>query len=588
MDNELNNFLVDSYVKKNSRKEESKNPDSPQKIPSFSELGGIDNIVGDLFGKIINPFKNRELYVKFDIPYVRGILICGPSGCGKSTIIDALIAEMDINSIQISATDFISNMTGGSEAKIRQLFKKAHEKSPCLIIIDHVDILAGKRENSSRELDKRLLYQLANCMDDVHKNSNADIIVIGMTNDITSIDPSMRRFGRFGYEIKINIPDEKGRYDILQKLFSNRVLDADVQLMEISRKTPGFLVADLKALFQGTIFVAFNRCLSLHERRIKENSSEMCESYNNFQELIISKNDFSTALLHVQPSAKREGFAIASGISWNDIGALQSIRQTLDRSVIYPLKYPELYRSMGLKVPVGILLWGPPGCGKTLVAKAIANESHLNFISVKGPELLNKFLGESERAIRVLFERARLSAPCVIFFDEIDALCPKRNLENDTAASRVVNQLLTEMDGLEDRGMVFIMCASNRPELIDSAIRRPGRVDKLLYVGLPDADERLQILKTLLRNVPYDQLINLEEIANDMWTLNFSGADLASLVREATIISLSEYINENEISKDNCNVIINEYHFMAAFKTVRPSITLSEKQHYERLHDIFK
>lgn len=395
------------------------------------------------------------------------------------------------------------------------------------------------------------------------------VMVIGATNRPDALDPALRRAGRFDREIALTIPNEAARRRILQVLCQRMRLSGSLDLATIARNTPGFVGADLKALTQEAAAVTIKRLIAMAEQERSNPShppeqDEMTEEAGGAKDpsphlsagvlaaelVAVEVEDFAIALKKIQPSAKREGFAIVPNTRWEDIGALQYVRSELRMAVVEPLRHPEKFAAVGLTAPAGVLLWGPPGCGKTLLAKAVANESHSNFISVKGPELLSKYVGESERAVRQVFERARHSAPCIVFFDELDALCPRRRNDESDVAARVVNQLLTEMDGLEDRRQVFILAATNRPDMIDPAMMRPGRLDKLLYVNLPDDQERGEILRAVGRATPWAPDVDLVAVARDPRCEAFSGADLAALVREASMAAVRESIEGEAIQED--------------------------------------
>jgi ribosome biogenesis ATPase len=410
------------------------------------------------------------------------------------------------------------------------------------------------------------------------------VVVIGATNRPDAIDSALRRAGRFDREIAIGIPDEGARESILRVLAQKLRLDGDFEFVRIAKKTSGYVGADLNALTQEAASIAVSRILDsvMDTERL---------SQEQLDRLSITMNDFEAALKVVQPSAKREGFAMVPDVSWDDIGALEELRKELTMAIALPIACPTLFKSVGLSAPMGVLLFGPPGCGKTLVAKAVANQSGASFISIKGPELLNKYVGESERGIRLLFQRARSSTPCVIFFDELDALCPKRGNggpSSDSVSERVVNQLLTEMDGLDGRKQVFVIAATNRPDIIDPAMLRPGRLDKLIYVPLPSAEGRLAILSKATRKMPLAQDVNLEEIAASPRCNGFSGADVVSLAREAAQIAIREKTSLLEESFEDVDqdVVISRDHFHQALTRVFPSVSDKQRQRYDSMFSV--
>ncbi|KAI8924693.1 P-loop containing nucleoside triphosphate hydrolase protein [Entophlyctis helioformis] len=549
----------------------------PTPTARLSDLGGMDSIAEDVLQLVAMPLKHPEIYRHLGIDPPRGILLHGPPGCGKTMLAHAIAGEAGVPFISIAAPVVVSGMSGESEKKIREVFDEAKELAPCILFIDEIDAITPKRETAQREMERRIVAQLLTCMDDVSpaKTDYKPVIIIGATNRPDSLDAALRRAGRFDREISI------GR----------------LQFGELARLTPGYVGADLNALtaeagmiavkriFESVEFPAKTPLAVLDTRAADNEDSDMAvddepadagassavatvahgieklltatpsqASIGDFlsarpdqltteelEPLCIVFDDFVEALKKVQPSSKREGFATVPGVSWEDIGALGSVRDELRMAVVEPIRHPEFFVRVGITSPMGVLLYGPPGCGKTLLAKAVANESHCNFISVKGPELLNKYVGESERAVRMVFQRAQASSPCVIFFDELDALCPSRSNEAESqSSSRLVNTLLTEMDGMSGRRQVYVIAATNRPDMIDPAMLRPGRLDKTLYVDLPNAAERRDILVTMTRKTPLSASVDLDAVARHEKADGFSGADLASLVREAAVSALRE------------------------------------------------
>uniref|UniRef100_A0A8P0TLU3 Nuclear valosin-containing protein-like n=1 Tax=Canis lupus familiaris TaxID=9615 RepID=A0A8P0TLU3_CANLF len=540
---------------------------------------------------------------------------------------DATLKELDLPILKVAATEVVSGVSGESEQKLRELFEQAVSNAPCVLFIDEIDAITPKREVASKDMERRIVAQLLTCMDDLNTTAaTARVLVIGATNRPDSLDPALRRAGRFDREICLGIPDEASRERILQTLCRKLRLPETFPFRHLAHLTPGFVGADLMALCREAAMCAVSRVLmTLQEQQptdpemgtlpskggqedrvgtepasetpvlsVQDELQWLLEllrsqdplSEEQLQGLCIEWNDFTVALSSVQPSAKREGFVTVPSVTWADIGALEDIREELTMAILAPVRSPEQFRALGLMTPAGVLLAGPPGCGKTLLAKAVANESGLNFISVKGPELLNMYVGESERAVRQVFQRARSSAPCVIFFDEVDALCPRRSDRETGASVRVVNQLLTEMDGLEARQQVFIMAATNRPDIIDPAILRPGRLDKTLFVGLPPPADRLAILKTITKNgtrPPLDADVNLEALAADLRCDCYSGADLSALVREASICALRQEMMRPKGGGDRGELKVSQKHFEEAFKKVKSSISKKDQVMYEAL-----
>ncbi|XP_061206449.1 nuclear valosin-containing protein-like isoform X5 [Neopsephotus bourkii] len=542
---------------------------------------------------------------------------------------DGTLKELELPMLKVAATEVVSGVSGESEQKLRELFEQAVSNAPCVLFIDEIDAITPKREVASKDMERRIVAQFLTCMDDLNNvAATTQVLVIGATNRPDSLDPALRRAGRFDREIRLGIPDEAAREKILRTLCRKLKLPESFEFHHLARLTPGYVGADLMALCREAAMCTVNRVLIKSEQQEKKhthaggNSAEESMGIGTdilveenakqlelppkdelqrlldllkkqdplpeeqLQKLCIEMNDFIVALSSVQPSAKREGFVTIPDVTWADIGALEDVREELTMAILAPVRNPEQFKALGLTTPAGVLLAGPPGCGKTLLAKAVANESGLNFISVKGPELLNMYVGESERAVRQVFQRARNSAPCVIFFDEVDALCPRRSDRESGASVRVVNQLLTEMDGLENRQQVFIMAATNRPDIIDPAILRPGRLDKTLYVGLPPPEDRLAILKTITKDgtrPPLDTDVSLEEIAYSQHCDCYTGADLSALVREASVCALRQEMALQNTQSKKGEIKISRKHFEEAFKKVKSSVSKKDQIMYEEL-----
>ena len=562
----------------------------------FRDMGGIDACVEEVRELVEAPLRHPEIFQHLNIKPPRGILLHGAPGCGKTLFAKAIAGELQLPFIQISAPSIVSGMSGESEKKLRELFDEAKRLAPCILFLDEIDVITPKRENVSKDMERRIVAQLLTLMDDLASEVMIDkpVIVIGATNRPDSLDPALRRAGRFDREISLGIPDVKARTHILKILTSDLRLCENFDLEQLAKLTPGYVGADLQALttVAGVLAVKriFGQLTGDEDCVVDSVISKFLKSYpeklsdEQLNKLSITMQDFEGGIKKVQPSSKREGFATVPEITWDDIGALSNIREELRMFIVEPIKHPELFAKVGISNPSGVLLWGPPGCGKTLLAKAVASESHCNFISVKGPELLNKYVGESEKGVRQLFTRARLSAPCVIFFDELDALCPKRgNSSDNSTTERVVNQLLTEMDGLEGRKNVYIIAATNRPDIIDRAIMRPGRLDKLVHVRLPDSKERSEILKTLTSKVPLHESVDLLTIAESDKCERFSGADLSSLIREAGISALKQKLSGDWNQSLTQELKILPEHFEMAFQTVHPSVTEKDLRNYESI-----
>ncbi|XP_027497513.1 nuclear valosin-containing protein-like [Corapipo altera] len=611
------------------KKVRSKGPELYRPSVTFEDVGGNDETLKEICKMLIH-IRHPEVYNHLGVVPPRGFLLHGPPGCGKTLLAQAIAGELELPMLKVAATEIVSGVSGESEQKLRELFEQAVSSAPCVLFIDEIDAITPKREVASKDMERRIVAQFLTCMDDLNNvAATTQVLVVGATNRPDSLDPALRRAGRFDREICLGIPDEGAREKILQTLCRKLKLPESFEFRPLARLTPGYVGADLMALCREAAMCTVNRVLiRCEEQRGKhaqaggntaeesmgigtdilvEEGTEQLElppedelqrlldllkkqdplPEEQLQKLCIEMNDFIVALSSVQPSAKREGFVTIPDVTWADIGALEDVREELTMAILAPVRNPEQFKALGLTTPAGVLLAGPPGCGKTLLAKAVANESGLNFISVKGPELLNMYVGESERAVRQVFQRARNSAPCVIFFDEVDALCPRRSDRESGASVRVVNQLLTEMDGLENRQQVFIMAATNRPDIIDPAILRPGRLDKTLYVGLPPPEDRLAILKTITKDgtrPPLGSDVSLEEIAYSQHCDCYTGADLSALVREASICALREEMALQNNQSKKGEIKISRKHFEEAFRKVKSSVSKKDQIMYEELH----
>lgn len=562
---------------------------SPPTHVSLADLGGVDNVIQDLKDLIVLPLFRPDIYMNSRIQPPRGILLHGPPGCGKTMIANALAAELGVPFISLSAPSLVSGMSGESEKALRDHFEEAKKMAPCLVFLDEIDSITPKRENAQREMEKRIVAQLLTCMDQLalEQTGGKAVIILAATNRPDALDPALRRGGRFDKEINLGVPSEAVREQILRALTRQMALSDDFNFRQLANLTPGFVGADLSDLVSTAGSAAIKRFLDT----LKTESNDMdvdisdplvSETVLGLRRLIkrakeppvaetatilITTGDFLTALPKIQPSSKREGFATIPDTRWEDIGALRRVREELLTAIVEPIRSPEKYERVGITAPTGVLLWGPPGCGKTLLAKAVARESRANFISVKGPELLNKYVGESERAVRQVFVRARSSIPCVIFFDELDALVPKRDDSLSESSARVVNTLLTELDGLSNRQGIYVIAATNRPDIIDPAMLRPGRLETLLFVDLPEEAERVEILQTLSHNLS----INFSEAIADVARSceGFSGADLESLLRRAGYAAI----------KRNDSIHVED--FISAQKKIRPSV--GDRGKYDKL-----
>ena len=584
-----NNFNPEKYIFKPNIK--------------LSSLGGMTEIIQRLKELIKNPLKYYYAYKKLNTYPIKGILLCGPPGCGKTTLAYAIGGEFGIPFYKITGPDIISSLSGESEQTIRNLFKSVTESAPSILFIDEIETIIGRREAANKEMERRIVAQIMTCFDDMIGTSEKEfkldkpVFIIGATSKPEFIDSSMRRSGRFDVEIHIGFPSLEMREQMIRSITKINRISPNIDFAEIARKTPGYLAADLQALCRASGHNAINRFIQMTKENNNNDNNDLEEeeniiNYNNIpnkeqeevlEKLFIEQEDFNLALSQIQPTSKREGFSTIPNVSWENVGGLKDLREELYYDIVLPIINPQKLQLVGLSKAAGVLLYGPPGCGKTLLAKAVANEAKANFISIKGPELLNKYVGESERAIRSLFIRAKNSSPCIIFFDELDALVPKRSNENNNSSERVVNQLLTEMDGLEDRKQIFIIAATNRPDIIDPAMLRPGRLDKLLYVPLPDYEDRCSILSTITKNLKLDKDINFDNINNDKRMEGFSGADIAALVREAQLHALKR-LNQKEKENEEINEFnINMSDFEYSLNNILPSVSLNDKKKYENL-----
>ncbi|XP_009573559.1 PREDICTED: nuclear valosin-containing protein-like [Fulmarus glacialis] len=615
VDGEIDSILLKEKVR-------SKRPELYHPSVKFEDVGGNDETLKEICQMLIH-VRHPEVYNHLGVVPPRGFLLHGPPGCGKTLLAQAIAGELELPMLRVAATEVVSGVSGESEQKLRELFEQAVSSAPCILFIDEIDAITPKREVASKDMERRIVAQFLTCMDDLNNvAATTQVLVIGATNRPDSLDPALRRAGRFDREICLGIPDEAAREKILRTLCRKLKLPESFEFHHLARLTPGYVGADLMALCREAAMCTVNRVLTKSEKQKRKhihaggNTAEESMRIGTgilveedtkqdelqrlldllkkqdplpeeqLQKLCIEMNDFIVALSSVQPSAKREGFVTIPDVTWADIGALEDVREELTMAILAPVRNPEQFKALGLTTPAGVLLAGPPGCGKTLLAKAVANESGLNFISVKGPELLNMYVGESERAVRQVFQRARNSAPCVIFFDEVDALCPRRSDRESGASVRVVNQLLTEMDGLENRQQVFIMAATNRPDIIDPAILRPGRLDKTLYVGLPPPEDRLAILKTITKDgtrPPLDTDVSLEEIAYSQHCDCYTGADLSALVREASVCALRQEMALQNTKNKKGEIKISHKHFEEAFRKVKSSVSKKDQIIYEEL-----
>ena len=600
---------------------------------TYEDIGGLKEELQKVREVIELPLKYPEVFQRLGIDPPKGVLLYGPPGTGKTLIAKAVANEIGASFFTINGPEIMSKYYGESEQRLREIFEEAKEHAPSIIFIDEIDAIAPRRDEVTGEVERRVVAQLLALMDGLEERGQ--VIVIGATNRIDAIDPALRRPGRFDREIEIGVPDREGRFEILQihtrnmpiepeyrvdfvlealrnlhKQYSedgNReVLEAlemtydevknaeskeeikeivkrnlpeeviadlereiiKAMLRYLADQTHGFVGADIEALCKEAAMKALRRYIPKIDFNSEEIPLELLESMK------VTFDDFKAALKEIEPSAMREVLVEVPKVTWNDVGGLEDVKREIIEAVEWPLKYPEKFKKFGIRPPKGVLLYGPPGTGKTLIAKAVANEAEANFISVKGPELLSKWLGESEKAVRKIFKKARQVAPCIIFFDEIDAIAGMRGLEENRAVERVVNQLLTELDGLEELEGVVVIGATNRPDIIDPALLRPGRFDRLVYVRPPDKKSRLAIFKIHTRNMPLAEDVDLEELA-DM-TEGYVGADIEAICREAVMLALRENINAEKVEMR---------HFLEALKKIKPSVNEAMLSFYERFEE---
>jgi len=545
---------------------------SDEKIPeiTYEDIGGLSEEIKKIREMVEIPMKHPEIFQKLGIEPPKGVLLHGPPGTGKTLLAKAVATESDANFILLNGPEIMSKFYGESEKKIRDIFEEAEKTAPAIIFIDEIDAIAPKREEVMGEVERRVVSQILTMMDGL--KSRGKVIVIGATNRVNSIDPALRRPGRFDREIAINVPDKRGRKTILNIHTRGMPLNNKFNIDEVASLTHGFVGADLEALSKEAAMNVLRKFLP----KIKLDGVEQIPQ-EILEKLIVRQEDFMSALKIVRPSAMREVLVETPNINWESVGGLDKIKQELKEAIEWPLKFPESFERMGIRPSRGILLYGPPGTGKTLLAKAVAKESEANFIQVKGPSLLSMWVGKSEEGIRKIFERARQVAPCIVFFDEIDSLAGKRGIESGSRVTeRVLNQLLAEMDGLEDLKDVLIIAATNRPDMLDPAVLRPGRFDKILLINAPEEQGRSNILKIHTKNMPLAKEVNIKDISKK--AIGYTGADLEALTREAAMLALRESAEAKEVKKK---------HFEEALKKIKPSVSQPTIEIYKKIEDNF-
>ena len=547
------------------RSEPAESGEGMMVIITYDDIGGLKDEINRVREMIELPLRHPEVFSRLGIEPPKGVLLFGSPGTGKTLIARAVASESDAYFISITGPEIMSKFYGESEKRIRDLFKEAEQNSPSIIFIDELDAIVPKREEVTGEVERRVVAQILSLMDGL--KSRGRVIVIGATNRENALDPAIRRPGRFDREIEIGVPDREGRKEILQIHTRGMPLDDSVNLDALASRTHGFVGADLEALCKEAAMSALRRILP--EINLEE---EMIPS-EILDRLIVNRGDFESSLKTVEPSALREVLIEIPRVTWNDIGGMEEVKRDLREAIEWPLKYPETFKRMGITPPKGILLYGPPGTGKTLVAKAVASESDANFLSIKGPSVLSKWVGESEKAIREIFRKARQAAPSIVFLDELDAICPRRGVSADShVTERMVSQLLTELDGLEELKDVVVIAATNRPDIIDTALIRPGRIDRQLLISTPNQAEREEILRIHARGMPLADDVDIGDIARR--TDGYVGSDLESVCREAAMLAIRE---NKDIEK------VRSEHFEESLKKVGPSVTDNIMNMYRRI-----
>jgi transitional endoplasmic reticulum ATPase len=550
---------------------------------TYEDIGGLDRELEQVREMIELPMRHPELFSRLGIDPPKGVLLHGPPGTGKTLIAKAVANEIDASFHTISGPEIMSKYYGESEEQLREVFEEAEESAPAIVFMDELDSIAPKREETSGDVERRVVAQLLSLMDGL--DERGQVVVIGATNRVDAIDPALRRGGRFDREIEIGVPDRDGRKEILQVHTRNMPLADDVDLDEFADNTHGFVGADLESLAKESAMNALRRIRPELDLEADEIDAEVLER------LQVTLDDAKEALKGIEPSALREVFVEVPDVTWEDVGGLDSTKERLRETIQWPLEYPEVFQQLDMEAAKGVMLYGPPGTGKTLLAKAVANEADSNFISIKGPELLNKYVGESEKGVREVFKKARENAPTVVFFDEIDSIATERgrNSGDSGVSERMVSQLLTELDGLEALEDVVVIATSNRPDLIDSALLRPGRLDRHVHVPVPDEAARRAIFEVHTREKPLADDVDLDALARK--TEGYVGADVEAVAREAAMTASREFIrsvSKEEIGDSVGNVRITMEHFENALDEVTPSVTPETRERYEEIEQRFK
>jgi transitional endoplasmic reticulum ATPase len=545
---------------------------------TYEDIGGLGPEIKKIREMIELPMKHPELFERLGVEAPKGVLLHGPPGTGKTLLAKALASETNSHFQTLSGPEIMSKYYGESEQKLREIFKEAEEEAPSIIFIDEIDSIAPKREEVTGEVERRIVAQLLAVMDGLE--SRGKVVVIGATNRPDALDQALRRPGRFDREIEIGVPNRESRLEILQIHARGMPLAEDVDLEKLADITHGFVGADIAALAREAGMRALRRIVPELDLDVESIPVEI------LNKIMVVNEDFVDALRELEPSAMREVLVESPNVHWDDIGGLKDVKQELMESVEWPLAYAKLFSHMAAIPPKGIMLYGPPGTGKTLMAKAVATESQANFISIKGPEFLSKWVGESERAVRDIFRKARQAAPTVLFFDEMDSIAPARGSGSSDShvTERMISQILSEMDGLESLHNVVVIAATNRPDIIDPALLRPGRFDRMIEIGMPDQEARLDILKIHTENRPIAEDVDLVSISKR--TDGYSGADLAAVCNEAVMLAIREYVLAGKPQEDEeiAKYKIEGKHFEEALKKVMPS--RKEKESYSKFAEI--
>ena len=550
---------------------------------TYEDIGGLDTELEQVREMIELPMRHPELFQQLGIEPPKGVLLEGPPGTGKTLMARAVANEIDAHFTDISGPEIMSKYYGESEEQLREVFEEAAENAPAVVFIDEIDSIAPKRDDTSGDVERRVVAQLLSLMDGLEERR--EVVVIGATNRVDALDPALRRGGRFDREIEVGVPDKAGRTEILQVHTRGMPLAEGIDLDQYAENTHGFVGADIEQLAKEAAMNALRRIrpeLDLEQDEIDAKTLERLE---------VSQQDFKQALKGIEPSALREVFVEVPDTTWDQVGGLEGTKERLRETIQWPLEYPQVFEAMDMQAAKGVLMYGPPGTGKTLLAKAIANEAQSNFISIKGPELLNKYVGESEKGVREVFEKARSNAPTVVFFDEIDSIAGERGQRSGDSGvgERVVSQLLTELDGLEELEDVVVIATTNRPDLIDQALLRPGRLDRHVHVPVPDAEARRKIFEVHTRDKPLADGVDLGSLADQ--TEGYVGADIEAVCREASMAASREFINSvepDDVDETVGNVRVTPDHFETALDEVGPSVDAELRERYEEVEEQFE